>query len=133
MTPIVHPSNQNQGSQMTKQQLDATRQKFHAWALGKGYDVAQTYNTDRSRWVWLNPMTADLWAAWLASAETMEPITPNQPSASAIMLAVMNGWLHPKVSDRTMDLDLAVAISEQVRGLFLATAAMPTRARSSTS
>lgn len=40
---------------------------FSTWALREGYDIAQTYDTDRSRWVFLNPMTADLWKAWQAA------------------------------------------------------------------
>lgn len=40
---------------------------FIAWANDKGYDTAHTYDTDRSKWVALNPMTADLWEAWQAS------------------------------------------------------------------
>lgn len=43
---------------------DPKREAFEKWARDKGYDVAYTYDTDRSRHVWLNPMTADLWSAW---------------------------------------------------------------------
>jgi hypothetical protein len=41
--------------------------QFQAWADGKGYDIAHTYDTERSRWVFLNPMTADLFEAWQAA------------------------------------------------------------------
>lgn len=44
------------------------REAFATWANRAGYDTAHTYDTDRSRWVFLNPMTADLWAAWQARA-----------------------------------------------------------------
>lgn len=40
---------------------------FAEWAGEKGHDTACTYDTERSRWVFLNPMTADLWKAWRAS------------------------------------------------------------------
>jgi hypothetical protein len=39
---------------------------FVAWANAEGYDTARTYDTERSKWVMLNPMTADLWKAWKA-------------------------------------------------------------------
>jgi hypothetical protein len=42
------------------------REQFKAWAAREGYDTAHTYDTERSRWVWLSPMTADLRRAWLA-------------------------------------------------------------------
>lgn len=42
---------------------------FAEYANDKGYDIAYTYDTERSRWVFLNPMTADLWRFWLASRE----------------------------------------------------------------
>lgn len=41
--------------------------QFIEWAKGEGYDVANTYDTDQSRWLCLNPMTADLWKAWKAA------------------------------------------------------------------
>lgn len=40
---------------------------FETWANDKGYDIAHTYDTERSRWVFLNPMTADLFEAWQAA------------------------------------------------------------------
>jgi Lar family restriction alleviation protein len=54
---------------------------FSTWAAGEGYDIAQTYDTERSRWVFLNPMTADLWKAWRASRGvpgTHKPVTGEQ-------------------------------------------------------
>jgi hypothetical protein len=44
--------------------------EFSTWAGREGYDTAQTYDTERSRWVFLNPMTADLWKAWRAALGT---------------------------------------------------------------
>ena len=41
--------------------------RFKAWANDKGYDTAHTYDTERSRWVFFNPMTADLWESWRAA------------------------------------------------------------------
>ena len=40
---------------------------FKEWAEAAGYDTAYTYDTDRSRWLCLNSMTADLWKAWQAA------------------------------------------------------------------
>lgn len=40
---------------------------FRAWADGEGYDTAHNYDTERSRWVFFNPMTADLWKCWQAA------------------------------------------------------------------
>lgn len=56
------------------------REPFATWANRAGYDTAHTYDTDRSRWVFLNPMTVDLWTAWqaraaLAPAAQAEPVT----------------------------------------------------------
>lgn len=39
--------------------------KFRTWALDKGYDVASSFEMDRSRYVFFSAMTADLWACWL--------------------------------------------------------------------
>lgn len=44
--------------------IDKEREAFEAWAKFCGRDTAHTYDTERSRWVFLNPMTADLWEAW---------------------------------------------------------------------
>jgi len=38
--------------------------KFIPWANANGYDTAHTYDTERSRWVFFNPMTIDLWKCW---------------------------------------------------------------------
>jgi len=41
--------------------------EFIKWAGAKGYDCAQTCNSDTGEWIVLNPMTADLWKAWQAA------------------------------------------------------------------
>jgi hypothetical protein len=41
--------------------------RFCEWANAAGYDVATAYDTDRSRWVFFSPMTADLWRCWQAA------------------------------------------------------------------
>jgi len=46
---------------------DKMRESFRIWAEGKGYDMACTYDTARSRHIWLSPMTADLWESWQAA------------------------------------------------------------------
>lgn len=38
--------------------------QFIPWANANGYDTAHTYDTERSRWVFFNPMTIDLWKCW---------------------------------------------------------------------
>ena len=43
---------------------------FLQWAGDKGYDTAHIYDIDYSKWLALNPMTADLWGAWQAAANT---------------------------------------------------------------
>lgn len=48
--------------------------RFKEWANDKGYDTAHTYDTERSRWVFFNPMTADLWEAFRAAHS--HPSTP---------------------------------------------------------
>ena len=50
------------------------REQFEAWAKAEGYDTAHAYDTDRSRWLFLSPMTADLWRAWQASAQTAQAV-----------------------------------------------------------
>ncbi len=49
------------------------RERFEAWAKEEGYDTANTYDTERSRWIWLNPMTADLWTCWRAALSHPSP------------------------------------------------------------
>jgi hypothetical protein len=39
-------------------------QRFKAWANDAGYDTAHAYDTERSRWIFWNPMTAALWQCW---------------------------------------------------------------------
>lgn len=50
------------------EQSDIEKDNFMTWASEAGYDTAYTYDTERSRWLFLNPMTADLWDAWKARA-----------------------------------------------------------------
>jgi len=45
---------------------------FLEWAGKEGYDTAHTYDTDRSKWIVFNPMTADLWKAWQAAIAAKE-------------------------------------------------------------
>lgn len=78
---------------------DDREQRFRDWACAKGYDVAYTYDTERSRHVWLNPMTNDLWGAWqAASAQSgWRPIeTMPKDHASRLFLcggAVVQGFM----------------------------------------
>jgi hypothetical protein len=41
--------------------------EFVLWLKGAGYDTALTYDTERSKWLFLSPMAADLWKAWQAA------------------------------------------------------------------
>lgn len=52
---------------MTDRTTEEARKAFIAVANDRGYDTAHAYDTDRSRWVFFNPMTADLWAFWQAA------------------------------------------------------------------
>lgn len=61
---------------------------FAAWAGGAGYDTANTYDTDRSRWVALNPMTADLWACWQAA----QPVAVPDWQIDRARAFVPDGW-----------------------------------------
>jgi hypothetical protein len=54
------------------------REQFEAWAKKEGFDTANTYDTDRSKWVWLNPMTTDLWCAWSAARATPAQPVPSE-------------------------------------------------------
>lgn len=46
---------------------------FAEHAKAEGHDTAYTYDTERSRWVFLSPMTADLWRYWHeATRQAME-------------------------------------------------------------
>ena len=92
------------------------RAEFEAWANGKGYDIAGTYDTDRSRWVWLNPMTADLWDAWQARAFLLAASAPVAPAPHPdlrvqVMEIITGVWDHDtQIDDATDDvLDLAAA------------------------
>ncbi|CAA2107743.1 hypothetical protein [Variovorax paradoxus] len=42
---------------------------FEALAKSEGHDVAYTYDTERSRHIYLSPMTADLWRYYRAATE----------------------------------------------------------------
>ncbi|RYF31383.1 MAG: hypothetical protein EOO23_02780 [Comamonadaceae bacterium] len=66
---------------------EAMREQFDVWARNKGHDMAGTYDTERSRWVWLSPMTADLWGAWLASRSSEDKGVPESfpPSILALL------------------------------------------------
>lgn len=45
-------------------------QRFLAWADRKGYDTANTYDSERNKYVCLNPALADAWEAWTESKYT---------------------------------------------------------------
>ena len=45
------------------------RDEFEALAKSEGHDLAYTYDTERSRHVYLSPMTADLWRYFQAATE----------------------------------------------------------------
>lgn len=59
---------------------------FIEWAKGKGYDTAHTFDTERSRWVVLNPMTADLWECWRAALADQAQAEPDR----RLQLAMQN-------------------------------------------
>lgn len=54
---------------MTDRTTEEARKAFIAVANDRGYDTANAYDTERSRWVFFNPMTADLWAFWQAALQ----------------------------------------------------------------
>lgn len=77
---------------------DDREHRFRDWACAKGYDVAYTYDTERSRHVWLNPMTNDLWGAWqAASAQSgWRPIAEAPKDGTKLLLwATRNTMLVP--------------------------------------
>ena len=47
--------------------MDALTKAFLEWANRKGYDTAHAYNQNESRWMFLSPMTADVYEAWQAA------------------------------------------------------------------
>lgn len=53
-------------------------QRFLAWADRKGYDTAHTYDSERNKYVCLNPALADAWEAWTESKYTPAPAQPAQ-------------------------------------------------------
>lgn len=65
--------------------MDKMRQEFKIWAEKEGFDTANTYDTARSKWVWLNPMTTDLWCAWKA-ARASQPAGDLQAAILALPL-----------------------------------------------
>ncbi len=58
---------------LPREKVEREKTPFENWANGAGYDIAHTYDTSGLRWLWLNPMTADLWGAWLARAALAQP------------------------------------------------------------
>ena len=55
--------------------MDALTKAFLEWANRKGYDTAHAYNQNESRWIFLSPMTADVYEAWQAARMVPEVIT----------------------------------------------------------
>ena len=64
--------------------MDALTKAFLEWANRKGYDTAHAYNENKGRWMFLHPMTADLYEAWQASGARMVPegyvVVPVEPT-----------------------------------------------------
>lgn len=63
--------------------MDALTKAFLEWANRKGYDTAHAYNQNESRWIFLSPMTADVYEAWQAARMVPEgyvvvPVKPTQ-------------------------------------------------------
>jgi hypothetical protein len=60
----------------------ANHAAFKAWADREGRDTACNYDTERSRWVFFSPMTADLWKCWQASSPVAPAaqLAPRMPS-----------------------------------------------------
>lgn len=63
-------------------------QAFIDWANREGYDTAHTFDTERSVWLFFNPMTADLFRAWGAAldeaAGVCEPLIVSTSSAQPL-------------------------------------------------
>lgn len=57
---------------------------FAEHAKAEGHDTAYTYDTERSRWVFLNPMTADLWRFWQEATRLAMERLKFHPSASHV-------------------------------------------------
>jgi len=96
---------------------EPTHQAFEAWAKREGYDTANTYDTERSLWVWLNPMTADLWRCWqfcasLCIPEKREPLTVSRLWENEEFMA-LNATLELNMDE----LVLAVRIIERAHGI----------------
>ncbi len=88
---------------MTTTPATDERALFIDWANAEGYDTAHTYDTERSVWIFLNPMTADLRKAWqaarshpaaLAVHEVVEPSHREQVYQSLLRASVgqLKAW-----------------------------------------
>ena len=105
------------------------REAFEAWAKARGMDVAYTYDTERSRHVWLNPMTADLWDAWQARSALGAPAVQEDSEAvkkdalrwrgvkarhgmSLVRLATSSGAYNSAKKDAILDAWADLAASE---------------------
>lgn len=61
-----------------------TKVDFESWASDAGYDTAHTYDPERSKWVFLNPMTADLWKAYCAALAQAPAATQPSDAGAAV-------------------------------------------------
>lgn len=70
--------------------MDALTKAFLEWANRKGYDTAHAYNQNESRWMFLSPMTADVYEAWQAARTVPEwiSVTDRLPEQDVSFLAV---------------------------------------------
>lgn len=55
-------------------ELTTDWERFKTWANGEGYDVAYAYDSERSRYVCWNPVTADLWRAWRGAVQATKDL-----------------------------------------------------------
>lgn len=67
---------------------DREVENFKVWASERGLDIAHAYDSERSRWVFWNPMTADLWDAWKARASLASPAAPHPAQQAGDMVMV---------------------------------------------
>ncbi|MGC4396033.1 hypothetical protein [Hydrogenophaga sp. T2] len=70
------------------------RKAFEAWAGEAGYDTAHAYDTERSRWVFWNPMTHDLWQAWQAARKPQWLPIESAPTEHGLYLVRIGGQTH---------------------------------------
>ncbi len=89
---------------LTPEQVKQERERFATWANGKGYDIAYTYDTERSRWVFFNPMTADLFEAWQAALLRSAGDGQLPIENYALQLLVAAGYITQDKSDQAMQL-----------------------------